>query len=81
MPLYDYSCRACAHQFEALVRGAKVPVCPECKSEDLERLLSMPVVKSETTRSLIKRETKRRDQRQGAEQAHAQRLYEANHDD
>jgi putative FmdB family regulatory protein len=81
MPLYDYSCRACSHQFEALVRGTKIPVCPECRSADLERLLSLPVVKSESTRSLVKRATKARDGRQAAEQAHAQRMYEASHDD
>ena len=80
MPLFDFSCRACGNQFEALVRGNAMPACPECRSEDLERLLSLPVVKSDTTRGIIKRETKRRDASQAAEQAYTQRQYEANHD-
>jgi putative FmdB family regulatory protein len=41
MPLYDFRCRACAREFEALVRsGDEAPACPSCKSRDLERLLS-----------------------------------------
>ncbi len=81
MPLFDYTCRSCGNEFEALVRGSTIPTCPECKSADLERLMSLPIVKSETTRGIIKRETKRRDQKQAAEREHAQRQYEASHDD
>lgn len=40
MPLYDYRCRACGHEFEALVRAPHAPACPSCASADLERLLS-----------------------------------------
>jgi putative FmdB family regulatory protein len=40
MPLYEYACNACAHQFELLVRGAERRACPRCASEDLERRLS-----------------------------------------
>jgi putative FmdB family regulatory protein len=47
MPLYEYVCRACGHEFEALVRDATVPPCPSCKSQDLERLLSLFAVSSE----------------------------------
>lgn len=41
MPLYEYQCRSCAHQFEVLVRTGTVPACPVCSSADLERCLSM----------------------------------------
>jgi putative FmdB family regulatory protein len=40
MPLYEYSCRECAHQFEALVRGTETPECPACHTTSLERRLS-----------------------------------------
>jgi len=40
MPLYDFRCRACGQEFEALVRGESTPVCAACGSADLERLLS-----------------------------------------
>jgi putative FmdB family regulatory protein len=40
MPLYDFRCRACGRDFEALVRPSHDPVCPSCGSPDLERLLT-----------------------------------------
>lgn len=83
MPIYDYTCRACGHEFEALTRGSssKPPKCPECQSEDAERLLSMPRVKSETTKDLAMRAAKRRDAAQASDRVRAQREYEASHED
>jgi putative FmdB family regulatory protein len=48
MPLYDFKCRSCGHEFEALVRpvDTDAPVCPACKSRDLEKLLSAFAVSS-----------------------------------
>ncbi len=40
MPLFEYECRKCGHQFEALVVGTRTPTCPKCKSEDLEKKVS-----------------------------------------
>jgi putative FmdB family regulatory protein len=42
MPLYEYSCRKCSHTFEAIVFNGETVECPECKSDRLERLLSVP---------------------------------------
>jgi putative FmdB family regulatory protein len=50
MPLYEYECRQCGHSFEALVRGSALPACPSCQGTDLERLLSLFAVDSESTR-------------------------------
>jgi putative FmdB family regulatory protein len=50
MPLYEFRCLSCGHQFEALVRPHDVPACERCHSSELERLLSMFAVSSETTR-------------------------------
>jgi putative FmdB family regulatory protein len=41
MPILEYVCEACAHQFEALVRGAQEAECPACHSKKLERRLSV----------------------------------------
>jgi putative FmdB family regulatory protein len=42
--LYDYTCRKCSHTFDAIVttRTANDVRCPECESDDLERLLGLP---------------------------------------
>ena len=50
MPIYEYTCRSCAHRFEAIVRASDIPKCPACQSEDLERLISLFAVDSDGTR-------------------------------
>jgi putative FmdB family regulatory protein len=65
MPILEYSCRACGHQFEFLrlptTKGAAT--CPACQSEDLERLLSAFAM---STRALTQSRTEaaRKQQRQ-----------------
>ena len=80
MPIHDYACHACDARFEALTRGGSSPVCPECGSEDLERLLSLPAIRSSATRDVVRRETRQRDAAQAKDRVHEQRKYEANHD-
>ena len=41
MPIYEYACRACGHEFETLVRGAETPICAKCSSVELEKKLSV----------------------------------------
>ncbi len=41
MPLFEYACKQCDRQFEALVRGTETPECPSCHATDLERRLSV----------------------------------------
>ena len=41
MPLYEYSCKACEHQFETLVRNGEAPECPACHGKTLERRFSV----------------------------------------
>lgn len=42
MPLYEYTCRDCNAAIELLIRGAEKPVCSQCGSESLEKMLSVP---------------------------------------
>ncbi|MBI1874967.1 MAG: zinc ribbon domain-containing protein [Acidobacteria bacterium] len=79
MPIYEYKCRGCGRQFEALALKATTPTCPGCSSGDLERLLSVPAVKSEGTHALAMKAAKRRDSKQAAENNRAQREYELHH--
>ena len=81
MPIYEYKCGNCGHEFELLVRGSQVPACEKCKSENLERLVSLAAIQSETTHGKAMRAAKRRDKAQGMERESAQREYEAHHDD
>jgi len=81
VPIYEYSCRACEHAFEFLVRNENTPVCPACKSEDLDRLLSLPRVHSQGRKERSLRAAKKRDANLGGERVRAQREYEKNHDD
>ena len=80
MPIYEYRCGACGHEFEALVRSSDTPVCEKCASPKLARLLSLPAIKSETTSELAMRAARKRDKAQGQERVAAQREYERNHD-
>lgn len=41
MPIYEYACRSCGHEFETLVRGAEAPSCARCASPELEKKLSV----------------------------------------
>jgi putative FmdB family regulatory protein len=41
MPLYEYACKGCNHEFEALVRQDTAPECPACHGQELERRLSV----------------------------------------
>ena len=80
MPIYEYVCRACGNRFDLLVRGKETAACPSCASQDLERLLSLPTVKSESTHALAMAAAKKRDKKQAAENIRKQSEYEASHD-
>ena len=49
MPLFDFRCRQCGREFEALVRTGHANVC-SCGSHDLEQLPSGFSVSSSTIR-------------------------------
>jgi putative FmdB family regulatory protein len=80
MPLHDYACPACGATFETLVRTGDTPTCPTCGGEHLERLLSLPAVRSDATRAVVTRDTQRRDAAQARERVNEQRRYEQSHD-
>lgn len=41
MPIFEYACRSCGHEFETLVRGAEMPSCEQCASPALDKKLSL----------------------------------------
>jgi len=41
MPIYEYKCKKCGHEYEALVMGSEDAVeCSKCGSKDKERQMS-----------------------------------------
>lgn len=42
MPIYEYQCRSCEHQFETIQRISEAPLtnCPECGVDSLRKLIS-----------------------------------------
>ncbi|MBC7897603.1 MAG: zinc ribbon domain-containing protein [Cytophagaceae bacterium] len=82
MPIYEYACPSCAHQFEFLVlRGQEPSDCPKCGAAPIERRLSLPAIKSDVTHAKAMAAAKRRDAAQGKDRAHEQLKYELSHDD
>jgi putative FmdB family regulatory protein len=79
MPIYEFSCRGCQQQFETLVRTGDTAECPSCGGQELDRVVSLFAVSSETTRSGALAAGRRRASKIAGEKAHAQREYEAKH--
>lgn len=80
MPIYEYKCRKCAHQFEKLVRNADVPACPQCAAADCEKLLSLgAVVSTQKSRARTTAIARAKGKAIKKEQDHAQREYERNY--
>jgi|SRR5579864_7550272 len=51
MPVFEYKCRHCGHQFELLLlHSSPAPECPVCQKLDLEQLISLCAMSSEATR-------------------------------
>lgn len=44
MPLFDYRCEACEHQFETIqgINDEPLTECPECRKDELKKLVSAP---------------------------------------
>jgi putative FmdB family regulatory protein len=45
MPFYEYQCKSCGHELEAMQKVSDAPLkkCPQCGKSQLTRLMSAPV--------------------------------------
>lgn len=81
MPLYDFRCRACGHQFEALVRPPEKSIlCPACQQADVERLLSAFAVSTEERRGAAAKASRKAQIRGRRDAIIADEEYRRNHD-
>lgn len=51
MPIFEYICKECRHQFEALVYGKQKAECPKCHATKLEPQLSVFAVSAKGSSS------------------------------
>ena len=44
MPIYEYGCPSCGHQFEEIQKVSDEPmsVCPKCSEKGLKKMISAP---------------------------------------
>jgi len=44
MPIYDYKCSNCEHQFELIQKFSDQPaeICPQCNQKSIQKLVSAP---------------------------------------
>ncbi len=42
MPIYDFSCEQCQHEFEDIVVKDVMPTCPRCASKKIIKKVSAP---------------------------------------
>jgi putative FmdB family regulatory protein len=52
MPIFEYVCKECDHQFEALVYGSEKAACPKCQSKKLAPQLSVFAVSAKSPSSV-----------------------------
>ena len=81
MPIHDYRCKACGHEFEALSRPQDPPVaCPSCKSGDLEKLLSGFAVSSDGIRAANALDSRKRQISKNKDKLVADEEYRKEHE-
>ncbi|HZR26389.1 MAG TPA: FmdB family zinc ribbon protein [Vicinamibacterales bacterium] len=51
MPLFDFRCKTCGNEFEALVRAGDTPRCPACQNDELEKQLPIVAVSTDESRA------------------------------
>jgi putative FmdB family regulatory protein len=54
MPIFEYVCEQCHHQFEALVYGKQKAECPKCHATKLQTQLSVFAVSAKSSASSVR---------------------------
>jgi putative FmdB family regulatory protein len=76
MPIYEYICQGCGHQFEKIVKLDESPNCPECDSGELEKQFTVAAVSTSRTRDKSFNKARAQAGNMKKEKDHAQMEYE-----
>jgi len=81
MPLYDFQCKGCGHEFEVLVRAQDpAATCPSCKSEDVEKLPSSFAVSSAEKTATAAKDARKRQIHANRDRVVAEEEYRKEHE-
>ena len=81
MPLYDFHCKQCDREFEALVRPNDPPTtCPSCKSADVEKLLSAFALHTDERRAAAALDSRKRQIKANKDKVIADEEYRKEHE-
>ena len=81
MPIFDYRCRTCGYEFEAIVRPSRPAACPSCHGTALEQLISLFSVSSASTRTAALKIAREEHQKGKKDEAIAHQESVRKHDD
>jgi putative FmdB family regulatory protein len=82
VPLFDFECRACGHEFEALVRPTDPAptACPRCGATDLEKQLPTFAVDTAEKRAASAKQSRQRQVAKRKDALIADEEYRQKHD-
>ena len=62
MPIFEYRCSACGNEFEQLVlNSSPVTGCPSCGGQNIEKMMSISSVSSESVQRRATRDIRARN--------------------
>jgi len=81
MPLYDFHCTKCEHEFEALVRPQDpAPKCPACQSTAIAKLLSAFALHTDDRHQAAVKDSRRRQVKANKDKLVADEEYRKEHE-
>jgi putative FmdB family regulatory protein len=82
VPIFEYRCGDCGHEFELLVlKTSGAARCPDCGSANVDKLLSLPAVSSDQTKKRASKAQRARNAATRRDHAEAEAARIRAHDD